>query len=149
MIMSVLDTTIVNVALESLSKDLHTASTTSSGWYSAYLLALAAVIPVSAWAIRRYSAYRVYMVGLVCLHGGSALCGWRPSRRELIAFRVLQGVGGGLLAPTGLTSWSTRPDGRPAEGDEHDRGTNRARSRCSGRHSAGSCCNRSAGTPSS
>ena len=103
MIMSVLDTTIVNVALESLSRDLHTGLNDIQWVVSAYLLALAAVIPVSAWATRRYSAYRVYMVGLVAFTVGSALCGMATTAPELIAFRVLQGLGGGLLAPTGLT----------------------------------------------
>jgi len=103
MIMSVLDTTIVNVALESLSRDLHAGLNDIQWVVSAYLLALAAVIPLSAWAIRRYSAYRVYMQALVLFTLGSALCGLATTAPELIAFRALQGVGGGLLAPTGLT----------------------------------------------
>ncbi len=103
MIMSVLDTTIVNVALDSLSRDLHTSLNDIQWVVSAYLLALAAVIPVSAWATRRYGAYRVYMRALVLFTLGSALCGLATTAPELIAFRALQGVGGGLLAPTGLT----------------------------------------------
>jgi EmrB/QacA subfamily drug resistance transporter len=103
MIMSILDTTIVNVALDSLSRDLH-ASLSDIQWVvSAYLLALAAVIPISAWATRRYGAYRVYMRALVIFTLGSALCGLATTTSELIAFRVLQGIGGGLLAPTGFT----------------------------------------------
>jgi EmrB/QacA subfamily drug resistance transporter len=70
---------------------------------SAYLLALAAVIPLSAWAVRRYSAFRVYMQALVLFTLGSALCGLATTSDQLIAFRALQGLGGGLLAPTGLT----------------------------------------------
>jgi EmrB/QacA subfamily drug resistance transporter len=102
MIMSVLDTTIVNVALDSLSHDLHTSINDIQWVVSAYLLALAAVIPISAWATRRFSAYRVYMVALALFTLGSALCGFATSAPELIAFRVLQGAGGGLLAPTGM-----------------------------------------------
>jgi EmrB/QacA subfamily drug resistance transporter len=103
MIMSVLDTTIVNVALNSLSHDLHAPLNDIQWVVSAYLLALAAVIPVSAWATRRYGAYRVYIQALVLFTLGSALCGLATTAPELIAFRALQGVGGGLLAPTGLT----------------------------------------------
>ncbi len=102
MIMSILDTTIVNVALDSLSRDLHTPLSNIQWVISAYLLALAAVIPVSAWLTRRYSAYRVYLWALITFTVGSALCGLATSAPELIAFRALQGVGGGLLAPTGF-----------------------------------------------
>jgi EmrB/QacA subfamily drug resistance transporter len=102
-IMSILDTTIVNVALESLSKDLHAPLDSVQWVVTGYLLALAAVIPLCGWAVRRFSAYRVYLVALVLFTAGSALCGLASSVTELIVFRVLQGVGGGLLVPTGLT----------------------------------------------
>jgi EmrB/QacA subfamily drug resistance transporter len=103
MIMSILDTTIVNVALDTLSRDLHARLNDIQWVVSAYLLALAAVIPLSAWAVRRYSAFRVYMQALVLFTLGSALCGLATTSGQLIAFRALQGLGGGLLAPTGLT----------------------------------------------
>ena len=70
---------------------------------SAYLLALAAVIPLTAWAGRRFGAYRVYMVALILFTLGSALCGLATSTSQLIAFRALQGIGGGLLMPIGMT----------------------------------------------
>jgi EmrB/QacA subfamily drug resistance transporter len=103
MIMSILDTTIVNVALDSLSRDLHTPLNDIQWVVSAYLLALAAVIPLSAWAIRKWGAYKIYMQALVLFTLGSALCGLATSAPELIGFRALQGIGGGMLAPTGLT----------------------------------------------
>ena len=106
MIMSILDTTIVNVALDTLSRDLHAPLNDIQWVVSAYLLALAAVIPLSAWAVRRYSAFRVYMQALVLFTLGSALCGLATTSDQLIAFRALQGLGGGLLAPTGLTGRS-------------------------------------------
>jgi EmrB/QacA subfamily drug resistance transporter len=102
-IMSILDTTIVNVALDSLSRDLHTPLNDIQWVVSAYLLALAAVIPLGGWATRRFGAYRVYMVALILFTLGSALCGMATSSTELIAFRALQGLGGGLLMPTGMT----------------------------------------------
>jgi EmrB/QacA subfamily drug resistance transporter len=102
-IMSILDTTIVNVALRSLSKDLHSPLNNIQWVVSAYLLALAAVIPLTGWAVRRYGAYRIYMQALVLFTLGSALCGLATSAGELIVFRALQGLGGGMLTPTGLT----------------------------------------------
>ena len=100
-IMSVLDTTIVNVALHDLSIDLH-ASLGSIQWViTGYLLSLAAVIPVTGWAVRRFSARRLYLIALVVFTAGSALCALATSSGELIAFRVLQGVGGGMLTPIG------------------------------------------------
>ena len=102
-IMSVLDTTIVNVALESLSKDLHAPLDRVQWVVTGYLLALAAVIPLCGWAVRRFSSFRVYLLALILFTASSALCGLASSLTELVAFRVLQGIGGGLLVPTGLT----------------------------------------------
>ncbi len=116
MIMSILDTTIVNVALDSLSRDLHTSLSNIQWVVSAYLLALAAVIPLSAWAVRRFSAYRVYMQALILFTLGSALCGLASTSGQLIAFRALQGLGGGLLAPAVSRFWSTRPAGTTCPG---------------------------------
>ena len=100
-IMSVLDTTIVNVALHDLSLDLH-ASLGGIQWViTGYLLSLAAVIPVTGWAVRRYSARRLYLIALVVFTVGSGLCALAATSGELIAFRVLQGIGGGMLAPIG------------------------------------------------
>jgi len=101
LIMSVLDTTIVNVALDDLSHDLN-ASLDSIQWViTGYLLSLAAVIPITGWAVRRYSARRLYLVALVVFTAGSALCALASTSNELIACRVLQGIGGGMLTPIG------------------------------------------------
>jgi EmrB/QacA subfamily drug resistance transporter len=100
-IMSILDTTIVNVALDTLSRELH-ASIDKIQWVAnGYLLALAAVIPVTGWAARRFGAKRVYLTSLVLFTAGSALCGLASSTNELIVFRVLQGIGGGMILPIG------------------------------------------------
>ena len=100
-IMSILDTTIVNVALTSLSRELHSSIAQIQWVVTGYLLALAAVIPVAGWAARRFGAKQVYIVSLVLFTAGSALCGVASSANELIAFRVLQGVGGGMIMPVG------------------------------------------------
>jgi EmrB/QacA subfamily drug resistance transporter len=99
MIMSILDTTIVNVALNTLGRDLH-ASLSEVQWVvTGYLLALAAVIPVTGWAARRWGAKRVYLVSLALFTAGSAACGLSSSITSLVFFRVLQGAGGGMIMP--------------------------------------------------
>ena len=65
------------------------------------MLALAAVIPVTGWAAARFGARRLYMISLVLFTAGSALCGFEWNAESLIAARVLQGLGGGMLMPIG------------------------------------------------
>jgi EmrB/QacA subfamily drug resistance transporter len=101
MIMSILDTTIVNVALPTLSRDLHSSISQIQWVVTGYILSLAAVIPVTGWAARRYGAKRVYMTSLVLFTAGSALCAVAASTTMLVFFRVLQGVGGGMIMPVG------------------------------------------------
>jgi EmrB/QacA subfamily drug resistance transporter len=98
-VMSILDTTIVNVALATLGKQLHTTLTNTQWVITAYMLSLAAVIPVTGWASRRFGAKPVFLISLMLFTVGSLLCGLSTSISELIAFRVLQGVGGGMIMP--------------------------------------------------
>jgi EmrB/QacA subfamily drug resistance transporter len=100
-IMSILDTTIVNVALETLGRELHSTLADIQWVITGYMLALAAVIPVTGWAARRFGPRRLYLLSLVLFTAGSALCGFAGSTTELIVFRVLQGIGGGMLLPVG------------------------------------------------
>src|SRR3984893_10073999 len=100
-IMSILDTTIVNVALATLGRELHSTVAEIQWVVAGYMLALAAVIPVTGWAARRFGAKRVYLVSLVLFTAGSALCGLATTSTELIVFRVLQGIGGGMILPIG------------------------------------------------
>ena len=94
-----LDSTIVSLALHTLGHDLRT-STTSVQWVStAYLLALAAVVPVSGWAVERYGARRVWLGSLSLFLAGSMLCGLAWNIGSLVVFRIVQGVGGGVLLP--------------------------------------------------
>jgi EmrB/QacA subfamily drug resistance transporter len=101
MMMSILDTTIVNVALDTLSRDLHSTIAQIQWVATGYLLALAAVIPLTGWSARRFGAKRVYLVSIALFTIGSALCGLAESSTSLILFRVLQGVGGGMIMPIG------------------------------------------------
>jgi EmrB/QacA subfamily drug resistance transporter len=98
-VMSILDTTIVNVALATLGKDLHSSLSNIQWVITGYMLSLAAVIPVTGWASRRFGTKPLFLVSLVLFTGGSLLCGLATSDTELIAFRVLQGCGGGMLMP--------------------------------------------------
>ena len=99
--MDILDTTIVNVALPVLGKQFH-ANTASIEWIVlAYLLSLAVWIPASGWIGDRIGTRRVFLFALAMFTAASALCGQAHSLRELVAFRVLQGVGGGMLVPVG------------------------------------------------
>jgi EmrB/QacA subfamily drug resistance transporter len=100
-VMSILDTTIVNVALATLSRDLHATISNVQWVVTGYMLALGSVIPVTGWAGRRFGAKQVYVASVVLFTLGSALCGLATSTTELILFRVLQGVGGGMIMPLG------------------------------------------------
>ncbi|MCW2967457.1 MAG: family efflux transporter permease subunit [Solirubrobacteraceae bacterium] len=100
-IMSILDTTIVNVALDKLGKELHSTVANTQWVVTGYMLSLAAVIPITGWASRRFGGKRVYVVSMVLFTLGSALCGLATSTGELVVFRVLQGIGGGMILPIG------------------------------------------------
>ncbi len=99
--MSILDTSIVNVALETLSRDLRAPLDDVQWVATAYLLSLAAVIPVTGWAARRFGSRRIFLTSLVLFTLGSALCGLAWNVESLVVFRVLQGLGGGMLMPIG------------------------------------------------
>jgi len=100
-IMSILDTTIVNVAIATLQRELGSTVSEIQWVVTGYMLALAAVIPVTGWAARRFGAKQVYVTSLVLFTAGSILCGLATSTGELVLFRVLQGIGGGMLLPIG------------------------------------------------
>jgi len=101
-IMSILDTTIVNVAIETLTRDLHAPLSTVQWVSTGYLLALATVIPLTGWAAERFGPKRVWMTAVAAFAMTSALCGLAWNIETLIAFRVLQGVAGGMIMPVGM-----------------------------------------------
>ncbi|MEW9533513.1 MDR family MFS transporter [Microbispora sp. NPDC049125] len=102
-IMTVLDTTIVNVAVTVLGRDLHSSLATIQWVITGYTLALSMTIPITGWAVERFGAKTMWITSLVLFVGGSVLCGMAWSAGSLIAFRLVQGVGGGLLMPIGQT----------------------------------------------
>src|SRR5450755_1102192 len=96
-IMSILDTTVVNVAIDHLAVAFHSSLTTIQWVITGYTLALCAVIPVTGWAADRFGTKRIYIWSLVLFTLGSVLSGLAWSAGSLIFFRVLQGVGGGMI----------------------------------------------------
>ena len=102
-IMTVLDATIVNVAVHVLGRDLHATLSTIQWVITGYTLALSMTIPLTGWATQRFGGRTVWLTALMLFIGGSVLCGLAWSAVSLIAFRVVQGIGGGLLMPVGQT----------------------------------------------
>jgi EmrB/QacA subfamily drug resistance transporter len=102
-IMSILDVTVVNVAINTLARDFHTPLSTIQWVATGYTLALATVIPLTGWAADRFGTKRLYMTSITMFLVGSALSGLAWSAGSLIAFRVLQGFGGGMIMPAGMT----------------------------------------------
>src|SRR6202008_370188 len=102
-IMSVLDTTVVNVAISDLSTTFDTPLSTIQWIVTGYTLALATVIPITGWAADRFGTKRLYMLSLGLFLCGSILSGLAWSAGSLIFFRGLQGLGGGMLMPAGMT----------------------------------------------
>lgn len=101
-IMATLDITIVNIAIEHLSGEFKVDLTTIQWVATGYTLALATVIPLAGWAADRFGAKPVYLTAIALFTAGSALAGTAWSAESLIAFRVLQGLGGGMLLPLGM-----------------------------------------------
>ena len=107
-IMSILDITVVNVALPTFQSEFgshgHEIAYSHVAWaVTGYTLALATVIPLSGWAADRFGTKRLYMSAIFLFTAGSALCATAWDVNVLIAFRVLQGLGGGMLMPLGMT----------------------------------------------
>jgi EmrB/QacA subfamily drug resistance transporter len=102
-IMTILDATITNVALPTLGRDFHTSITTIQWVPTAYMLAFASVIPLTGWASERFGAKPLWISSLAAFMLGSLLAGLSWSIGSLIAFRVLQGIGGGMIMPLGQT----------------------------------------------
>lgn len=109
--MELLDSTVVNVTLPTLGRQFSVTSPTTLQWVvTGYLLSLAVFIPVSGWAGDRFGTKRVFMFALTVFTAASLLCAASQSIYQLIATRVLQGVGGGMLSPVAFaTLWRAFP----------------------------------------
>lgn len=103
MFMVILDSTVVNVAMNTLTKDMHSTITTMQWTITAYTLAVAAVIPLAGWMMDNFGAKRVFTICITLFTLGSLLCSFASTPEQLILFRVLQGIGGGMVAPIGIS----------------------------------------------
>ena len=101
--MIILDTTVVNVAFQTLRRE-YGATLNDAQWIiSVYTLALGIVTPMSGFLADRFGPRRIYTVGLILFAISSLACGLAPSLLWLIVARALQGIGGGLAQPLGPT----------------------------------------------
>ncbi|MFB9690380.1 DHA2 family efflux MFS transporter permease subunit [Amycolatopsis plumensis] len=102
-VLSILDATIVTVGIGSIARDLDSPLTTVQWVASAYLLAASAAIPLSGWLTDRFGGRAVWLTAVAVFTAGTLLCGFAWSAPVLVAFRVLHGLGGGLMQPVGQT----------------------------------------------
>lgn len=114
--MELLDTAIANVSLPHIAGGLAVSYDESTWVLTSYLVSNAVVLPLSAWLSRVFGRKRYYMLCVVLFTLSSLLCGLAPSLGLLIFFRVLQGVGGGGLAPVeqAILVDTFPPEKRPA-----------------------------------
>jgi MFS transporter, DHA2 family, multidrug resistance protein len=102
-IMTILDTTVVNVAQRTFISEFHSSQAVVAWTATGYTLALAAVIPLTGWAADRFGTKRLFIGSVVLFTAGSLLCAMAGDITQLIAFRVIQGLGGGMLMPLTFT----------------------------------------------
>jgi len=102
-IMSILDITVVTIALEKF-REVFEATPAQVAWtMTGYTLALASVIPLTGWAADRFGTKRLYLLAVLLFTAGSVLCSLATSIETLVIYRVIQGLGGGMLMPLGMT----------------------------------------------
>ncbi|MEO6653087.1 MAG: DHA2 family efflux MFS transporter permease subunit [Ilumatobacteraceae bacterium] len=99
--MTVIDGTMVNVALPTMAKDFGVRSNDVEWIAVGYLLAVATVIPAAGWLGDRFGTKRVFVISLALFTAISVMCGAAQSLDQLVVLRVMQGLGGGLLVPIG------------------------------------------------
>ncbi|MBW7453922.1 DHA2 family efflux MFS transporter permease subunit [Paenibacillus sepulcri] len=97
--MVILDSTAVNVAIPVLVEDFHSSLAVIQWTVTGYALAQAAVIPLSGWMMDRFGAKLIFMISLVLFTLGSVLCAFATTSDQLVFFRILQGLGGGMVTP--------------------------------------------------
>ena len=100
MIMAIIDTTIVNVAINQIGGNLG-ASLDEVGWVvTGYLLSAVVIMPLNGWLTARFGRKYYYAASVAIFTIASALCGTATNIWQLVIYRVIQGIGGGALQPT-------------------------------------------------
>lgn len=102
MIMVILDSTVVNVAIPNLQHYFDTSLKAIQWTITGYTLAMSAVIPLAGWMTDRYGAKRIFLITIGLFTIGSVLCAIAQTSGQLVFYRVLQGLGGGMVAPIGM-----------------------------------------------
>lgn len=102
MIMVILDSTVVNVAIPNLVKDFGTTLTTIQWTVTGYTLALSAVIPLAGWMTDKFGSKQIFLITITLFTIGSVLCAIAQTPEQLIIYRIIQGLGGGMVAPIGM-----------------------------------------------
>jgi EmrB/QacA subfamily drug resistance transporter len=102
MVMSIMDITVVNVAIPTMARQFHVTDSSIEWVVTGYLLSLAVWIPASGWVGDRFGAKRVLLLAIAIFTIGSAWCAAANSVGPLVLARVLQGIGGGMLQPVGM-----------------------------------------------
>jgi EmrB/QacA subfamily drug resistance transporter len=99
--MEIMDMTILNVAIPTIKRDFDASHVAMEWTVLGYLLSLAVFIPASGWVGDRYGTKKTFLFALFIFTVASALCGFSQNIEQLITFRLLQGMGGGMLTPVG------------------------------------------------
>jgi EmrB/QacA subfamily drug resistance transporter len=102
MIMVILDSTVVNNAIPKLVEYFDTDLKTIQWTVTGYTLALSAVIPLAGWMTDRFGSKQIFMISIVLFTIGSVLCGIAQTPEQLIIYRIIQGLGGGMVGPIGM-----------------------------------------------
>jgi len=102
MFMNIMDATIVNVALPTIGRQFRVRPDSVDTVVIGYLVSLAVFIPASGWLGDRFGSRRILMTSIVVFTVASAMCGAAQNLGELVGFRILQGLGGGLMVPVGM-----------------------------------------------
>ncbi|NBD23091.1 DHA2 family efflux MFS transporter permease subunit [Paenibacillus glycinis] len=102
MIMVLLDTTIMNVAVPTLQKYFNSPLKTIQWTITGYTLALATVIPLAGWMTDKFGAKRIFLITIALFTIGSVLCAFAQTPEQLVLFRIIQGLGGGMVSPIGM-----------------------------------------------
>ncbi len=102
MFMTIMDATIVYVALPAIARNFDVTPAATDGVVVGYLVSLAVWIPASGWVGDRFGTKRTFLIAVFLFTIASALCGLSQSVLELVLFRILQGAGGGMLTPVGM-----------------------------------------------
>src|SRR5438876_2545898 len=101
--MVMLDQTVVNIALPKITTVFGVGVHETQLIVTSYMLALAVIMPATGFLSDTFGTKRLYLITMALFTGGSLLCGLAWNNSSLVAFRVIQGLGGGMMSPLGMT----------------------------------------------